>query len=59
MARKPNYAYAKDARARAKAAKREAKRQSKMASRNGDAGAPAEAEEDMPDSDVRTTNSAD
>ena len=33
MARKPNYSYEKNARARAKAAKREAKRQAKLANK--------------------------
>ena len=43
MARKPNYAYEKNARARAKAAKREAKRQNKLSTRNEDAVTPGRA----------------
>ena len=35
MARKPNYAFEKNARAKAKAAKREAKRQARLANRAG------------------------
>ncbi len=38
MARKPNYAFERNARAKAKAAKREAKRQAKQAARDKKAG---------------------
>ena len=39
MARKPNYAFERNKRAKAKAAKREAKRQAKLAAKAGKAGA--------------------
>ncbi len=44
MARKPNYAFERNARAKAKAAKREAKRKAKQATRDRKAGVPPAAE---------------
>ena len=49
MARKPNYSFEKNARAKAKAAKREAKRQAKLAAR-----AEKQALESTPQSDDGT-----
>ena len=47
MARKPNYAFERNKRAKAKAAKREAKRQAKLAARAEKAGTkPAEGTDD-------------
>ena len=57
MARKPNYAFEKNARAKAKAEKREAKRQAKLASRAerqpGDV--TAEADDEAPGAGETTT----
>ena len=51
MARKPNYAFEKNARAKAKAAKREAKRQAKLAAKaeqqSGEEGPESEASVDV------------
>ncbi len=55
MARKPNYAFERNARAKAKAEKREAKRQAKLAAK-----AEAESDESMSETndDARPTDAA-
>jgi len=55
MARKPNYSFEKNVRAKAKAAKREAKRQAKLAAK-----AEKQSPESVPqsDEDVRQTKNA-
>lgn len=54
MARKPNYSFEKNVRAKAKAAKREAKRQAKLAAKAGNG---VSSTQNAPESDNSTADS--